>query len=136
MRIPTGTDNPGTRTNIITSAARNSSVIDSSFQSPNESHILARRLKVSDIIISRYDEEFVEMEAIASGVFGKVMVARHRLDGMVYAIKITKNQMFGNTHQERVTMNEVFAHSALIKHKHVVRTYNSWVENGRVYIQN
>ena len=33
-------------------------------------------------------------------------------------------------------MNEVFAHSALIKHKHVVRYYNSWVENGRVYIQN
>ena len=33
-------------------------------------------------------------------------------------------------------MNEVFAHSALIKHKHVVRYYNSWVESGRVYIQN
>lgn len=33
-------------------------------------------------------------------------------------------------------MNEVFAHSALIKHKHVVRYYNSWVEAGRVYIQN
>ena len=33
-------------------------------------------------------------------------------------------------------MNEVFAHSALIKHKHVVRYYNSWVANGRVYIQN
>ena len=50
--------------------------------------------------------------------------------------QITKKQIFGNTHQERVTMNEVFAHSALIKHKHVVRYYNSWVENGRVYIQN
>ena len=33
-------------------------------------------------------------------------------------------------------MNEVFAHSALIKHKHVVRYYNSWVESGRVFIQN
>ena len=33
-------------------------------------------------------------------------------------------------------MNEIFAHSALIKHRHVVRYYNSWVENGRVYIQN
>ena len=33
-------------------------------------------------------------------------------------------------------MNEVFAHAALMKHKHVVRYYNSWVENGRVYIQN
>jgi len=33
-------------------------------------------------------------------------------------------------------MNEVFAHSSLMKHKHVVRYYNSWVENGHVYIQN
>ena len=35
-----------------------------------------------------------------------------------------------------MAMNEVFAHSALMKHKHVVRYYNSWVENGRIYIQN
>merc|ERR1712110_1347653 len=102
------------------------------FQQPHQ----PKRLRVSDINVSRYEEEFVELEEIASGVFGKVMVARHRLDGMVYAIKITKKQIYGNTHQERVTMNEVFAHSALIKHKHVVRYYNSWVENGRVYIQN
>ena len=33
-------------------------------------------------------------------------------------------------------MNEVFAHAALMKHKHIVRYYNSWVESGRVYIQN
>ena len=33
-------------------------------------------------------------------------------------------------------MNEVFAHAALMKHKHVVRYYNSWVEAGRVFIQN
>ena len=38
--------------------------------------------------ISRYEEEFVELEEIASGTFGKVKVARHRLDGMVYAIKV------------------------------------------------
>ena len=49
---------------------------------------------------------------------------------------MTRNKIHGNTHEERVAMNEVFAHSALIKHKHVVRYYNSWVENGRVYIQN
>jgi len=95
-----------------------------------------KRLKVSDINISRYEEEFLELREIASGTFGTVKVARHRLDGMVYAIKITRNKIHGNTHEEKVAMNEVFAHSALIKHKHVVRYYNSWVENGRVYIQN
>ena len=94
MRISTGADNPETRTNINTSAAANNSVIiDSTFQPPNESHIVARRLRVSDINISRYDEEFVEIEEIASGVFGKVMVARHRLDGMVYAIKVSHHNL-------------------------------------------
>lgn len=29
-------------------------------------------------------------------------------------------------------MNEVFAHAAIMKHKHVVRYYNSWVEKGQV----
>jgi len=95
-----------------------------------------KRLKVSDINISRYDEEFVEIREIASGNFGTVKYVRHRLDGMVYAVKITRNKIYGNSHEEKVAMNEVFAHSALIRHKHVVRYYNSWVENGRVYIQN
>ena len=49
---------------------------------------------------------------------------------------MSKNKIYGQTHEERVTMNEVFAHSALMKHKHIVRYYNSWVEAGRVYIQN
>lgn len=96
----------------------------------------AKRLRVSDIDISRYEEEFIEIKEIASGSFGKVKIARHRLDGMVYAIKVSRNKIVCNTHEERVAMNEVFAHSALMKHKHVVRYYNSWVENGHVYIQN
>ena len=33
-------------------------------------------------------------------------------------------------------MNEVFVHAAMMNHKHVVRYYNSWVENKKVYIQN
>jgi len=105
----------------------------------DETHVAIeppKRLKVSDINISRYDEEFVEIREIASGNFGTVKYVRHRLDGMVYAVKITRNKIHGNSHEERVAMNEVFAHSALIRHKHVVRYYNSWVENGRVYIQN
>ena len=58
------------------------------FQPPDQNRLPAKRLRVSDINVSRYDEEFVEIEEIASGVFGKVMAARHRLDGMVYAIKV------------------------------------------------
>ena len=53
----------------------------------------AKRLKISDINISRYEQEFVEIKEIASGTFGTVKVARHRLDGMVYAIKVIR-QLF------------------------------------------
>ena len=58
------------------------------FHPPDHTRIPAKRLRVSDINVTRYEEEFVEIEELASGVFGKVMVARHRLDGMVYAIKV------------------------------------------------
>jgi len=95
-----------------------------------------KRVRVSDIDITRYQEEFLEMSEIASGEFGVVKQARHRLDGIVYAIKVTKKSLRINSRDEKVAMNEVFAHAALIKHKHVVRYYNSWVEKGSVYIQN
>ena len=49
-----------------------------------------KRIKIEDVNISRYSEEFLEVAEIANGEFGKVTVARHRLDGMLYAIKVSK----------------------------------------------
>merc|ERR1712141_681048 len=100
------------------------------------SPLSSKRLKVSDINITRYEEEFVEIDKIASGEFGVVKRARHRLDGMVYAIKMTKKPLKDNSRSEQTAMREVFAGAAMIKHKHIVRYYNSWVEAGLVFIQN
>ena len=61
------------------------------FHPPDHAQMPSKRLRVSDINVSRYEEEFVEIEELASGVFGKVKVARHRLDGMVYAIKVIRD---------------------------------------------
>jgi len=33
---------------------------------------------------------FLELSQIASGQFGTVKLARHRLDGMLYGVKLTK----------------------------------------------
>ena len=41
----------------------------------------------------RYEEEFLEIAEVASGQFGTVKQSRHRLDGIVYAIKISKNPL-------------------------------------------
>lgn len=79
---------------------------------------------------SRYDDEFMEIKQLGNGSFGQVKIVRHRLDGCIYVVKIT------GTTQDRAVMNEVFAHAALMKHKHIVRYYNSWIEKGRIFIQN
>ena len=124
-----------------TSSSRSSvSSLDSSYDLDSEDEELSspptKRIRVSEVQVSRYEEEFLELAEIAAGEFGRVTLARHRLDGIVYAIKITKDSVAGGSHAESMAMNEVFAHAVLIKHKHVVRYYNSWVEEGRVYIQN
>ena len=97
-----------------------------------------KRIRVSDFSVSnsRYEEEFLEISEIASGEFGCVKRARHRLDGVDYAVKISKKNLQCSRHDEKMALNEVFAHAALIKHKHFVRYYSSWVENGNVFIQN
>ena len=75
--------------NFATAATANDDIFDETVLTAVESNGPSKRLKVSDINISRYEEEFVEIREIASGTFGTVKVARHRLDGMVYAIKVS-----------------------------------------------
>ena len=94
-----------------------------------------KKLRVSDLSISRYEEEFVQVSELASGEFGSVKLARHRLDGTFYAIKANKTPLRPGSYQEKKAMNEVFAHASL-SNQHVVRYYNSWVEEGHVFIQN
>ena len=40
-----------------------------------------KKLRVSDLSISRYEQEFVQMSELAAGEYGSVKLARHRLDG-------------------------------------------------------
>jgi len=92
--------------------------------------------KKSDLSISRYEEEFLELSEVASGEFGCVLHARHRLDGHDYAVKVNKKMLIPGSYQEKRAMREVLAHATLNNHQHVVRHYNSWVEEGRLFIQN
>merc|ERR1712012_430666 len=95
-----------------------------------------KKLRVSDLSISRYEQEFVQMSELAAGEYGSVKLARHRLDGSDYAIKVNKTPLRPGSYQEKKAMNEVFAHASLNSNQHVVRYFNSWVEEGHVYIQN
>ena len=121
---------------------KNNRKLETSFNSDSEDESCeaspVKRIRVADFSVtnSRYEEEFLEISEIASGEFGCVKRARHRLDGVDYAVKISKKNLDSSPHQEKMALNEVFAHAALIKHKHFVRYYSSWVEGGHVYIQN
>ena len=100
------------------------------------SPLAEKKLRVSDLSISRYETEFLQMSELASGEFGSVRLARHRLDGTDYAIKVNKTPLRPGSYAEKKAMNEVFAHASLNSNQHVVRYFNSWVEEGHVYIQN
>ena len=100
------------------------------------SPLAEKKLRVSDLSISRYEQEFLQMSELASGEFGSVRLARHRLDGTDYAIKVNKTPLRPGSYAEKKAMNEVFAHASLNSNQHVVRYFNSWVEEGHVYIQN
>ena len=122
---------------------KNNRKLETSFNSDSEEEEKCepspvKRIRVSDFSVSnsRYEEEFLEISELASGEFGCVKRARHRLDGVDYAVKISKKNLECSRHDEKMALNEVFAHAALIKHKHFVRYYSSWVENGNVFIQN
>uniref|UniRef100_A0A8C3X2I9 Wee1-like protein kinase n=1 Tax=Catagonus wagneri TaxID=51154 RepID=A0A8C3X2I9_9CETA len=83
----------------------------------------------------RYEKEFLEVEKIGVGEFGTVYKCIKRLDGCVYAIKRSTKPLSGLS-DENLAMHEVYAHSVLGHHPHVVRYYSSWAEDDHMIIQN
>ncbi|GBG24357.1 Wee1-like protein kinase [Hondaea fermentalgiana] len=89
------------------------------------------------VVRSRFKEEFEEVGILGTGTFGTVFKCRNRLDGCLYAVKVTKQRFKGRADRERV-LKEVFALSALCNEEdspHIVRYFGAFVEDGRLFIQ-
>ncbi|XP_063372196.1 wee1-like protein kinase [Cydia amplana] len=93
----------------------------------------AKRLRESNI--SRYNVEFIELDVIGRGEFGRVTRCVNKLDGCVYALKRSLRPVAGSA-QERAALTEVYAHAVLGKHPRVVRYYSAWAEDDHMIIQN
>lgn len=94
-----------------------------------------KRVALQENNISRYHQEFLELELIGKGQFGCVYKCVNRLDGCVYAVKKSTKPVAGSV-LEKTALNEVYAHAVLGKHQHVVRYYSAWAEDNHMIIQN
>lgn len=82
--------------------------------------------------LSRYRREFREISFIANGGFGKVYKARHRLDGIDYAIKkIAVTSSHADTWQQH--LNEVQT-LAKLNHANIVSYKAAWIEVAKIEV--
>ncbi|XP_046744090.1 wee1-like protein kinase [Diprion similis] len=103
--------------------------------SDNEVEQPTKRVALHESNISRYHQEFHELELIGIGEFGSVYKCINRLDGCIYAVKKSIKPVAGSVN-EKNALNEVYAHAVLGKHQHVVRYYSAWAEDNHMIIQN
>lgn len=82
----------------------------------------------------RMYQQFEMIEKIGSGYFADVYKAKSFKDGQYYAIKKTSIPYTSNSDRLR-KLQEVKNHQSLTPHPNCVRYYDSWEENGYLYIQ-
>lgn len=104
-------------------------------ESDNDVEQPTKRVALQESNISRYHEEFLELELLGSGEFGSVYKCTHRLDGCNYAVKKSIKPVAGSVNEQNA-LKEVYAHAVLGKHQHVVRYYSAWAEDNHMIIQN
>ncbi|KAL1117898.1 hypothetical protein AAG570_004211 [Ranatra chinensis] len=95
-----------------------------------QSQVDIKKPKLSDFNTPRYQEEFLELEVIGTGMYGCVFRCLNRLNGVEYAVKRGLKPI-----NNEIAHNEIYAHGVL-DHPNIVRNYSSWTENDYVYMQN
>ncbi|OQS04598.1 heme regulated eukaryotic translation initiation factor [Thraustotheca clavata] len=78
--------------------------------------------------VSRYARDFEEIRLIGQGGFGQVFMARHKLDGICYAIKQVR--FFNKGYQSPLVQNVLREVHCLARcdHPNVNRYYSAWLE--------
>ena len=91
--------------------------------------------KYKNTFSSRFSEDYNIIETLGTGNFGTVYKCQNKLDGLIYAIKCTKVKYKGTSNGQAVNEAQALASlSALDENPFVVRYYNAWSEDDRLYL--
>ena len=77
--------------------------------------------------ISRYANDFEEIEEIGRGGFGVVFKAKHLLDENIYAIKKIKLRQGQNQDENKRILREI-NHLSRLNNQFIVRYFQTWIE--------
>jgi hypothetical protein len=80
----------------------------------------------SYVLISRYNNDFIQIEKIGEGGFGTVYKAYNKLDSNLYAVKKIPIKMIENINNY-IPLREVRQLSQL-NHPNIIRYYSAWIE--------
>lgn len=93
----------------------------------------------------RYMDDFVELEEIGKGTFGTVFKCQRRLDGLMYAVKVSSKPILKEK-EALEALREVYAESVLTGGQEeddrfanlkcrIIQYFSSWATDDRLYIQ-
>ena len=120
--------------NSISNNENNSKSDDSSIHSTNHKHNKSNskdnnkkitKIKNENIMKSRLDKDFKDLEKIGEGGFGIVLKGIHRLDKGLCAIKIIK---LSSINDRESIINEAITMTSITS-KHIVQYKTCWIDN-------
>ena len=86
------------------------------------------------LTVRSFWDDFCDQVEIGSGSFGRVLSCRRKIDLCQYAVKEIDNEFRSERERERL-LREIYALSTQGDNIHVVRYFNAWEENDKIYIQ-
>ncbi|CAF3727822.1 unnamed protein product [Rotaria sp. Silwood1] len=90
---------------------------------------------LKNLFIQRYEQEFHYELCLGYGEYSYVYLCKNRLDGLNYAIKISKNSLIGTCYEQQA-WREICAYASLTTHENLIRYYSAWIENdGKFFLQ-
>eukprot|EP00536_Pseudo-nitzschia_multiseries_P004042 jgi/Psemu1/187178/e_gw1.65.88.1 len=87
-----------------------------------------RSRRINDETANRHRTDFVVLDVLGSGGFGKVYKVRNKLDSKFYALKVNFNDESPSSSPLRRVIREVEILSSIPSNDNVVRYYSAWVE--------